>query len=124
MQLEIEIKTQDKALMRDIMGMKKGGEVAEEIDIPGNARLRRRVRVRKMAGAEMTLTAIGFLLEFGRDVAAIVVGAWLYEKIRGGRASAIIIEKTEVEFNEGDIKRVLIERIEMALKNEGQKAKE
>jgi hypothetical protein len=43
-------------------------------------------------------------------VAAGLISAWLYDKLKGKKVNEITIEMTKAEYNEGEIKRIIIEK--------------
>ena len=52
-----------------------------------------------------------FQLSFGINLAPGLLADWLYEKIKG-RATKLLIDRTEVPIDKSEIERVITERIE------------
>jgi len=52
------------------------------------------------------------VVQLGREVAVGLFATWLYDKLKGGRARRLRVDRMQVEITEGEIKRVLLERIE------------
>jgi hypothetical protein len=55
---------------------------------------------------------ITLALELTREVAIALLSSWLYDKLKGGRARRLIVDRVEVQITEGEIRRVLLERME------------
>ncbi len=51
-----------------------------------------------------------FALTFSSGVASGVAATWLYDKLKGQKVEKLVIERTEVEINEGEIKRIIEEK--------------
>jgi predicted transcriptional regulator len=51
-------------------------------------------------------------LHVGDEVGAGLIAAYLYDKLKKGRATKLRIDRTEVEIDKGEIARVLSEHIE------------
>jgi hypothetical protein len=56
---------------------------------------------------------VEFSLTFGASVVTSVVANWLWDKLKSRQVTAITIDSTSVEFEEGQIKKILIEKISM-----------
>ena len=106
-ELHIEVETLDANLSSELMGTQA---VAGELPIPGNAKLKYSGEdVCKAAG----MSRIVYLsLIFSGNVAASLVAAWLYDKLKG-KASKITIDRTEVRLDKGEIARIIQEKIKV-----------
>src|SRR5438309_10794286 len=62
----------------------------------------------KAFGAQEVLNLV---LECGKDVSIGIFASWLYDKLKG-RPVKLRIDRTEILIEEGEIRRVLTERIE------------
>lgn len=83
--------------------------VGQQKDLPGGAVVTWKGQIeRKAIGSPTTIT---LLLSFGTGVASGLVASWLYDKLKG-RASTLRIERTVIQINEGEITRIITERIE------------
>lgn len=109
MDIKIEIHTYAKELIYDLWG-KDSLSFGDEVKITDKVKL-------KYNGTEVFLTAeripeiIHFILTLGSGVACGLVANWLYGKIKGRDVEKLIIERTEVEIEQGEIKRVIEEKI-------------
>ena len=109
MTTKIEIHTVDNELKQELFIERPGNE---PIDLgQGVSLLYDGNYIRKAFG----LPEIGyFLLQFGQevshDVVVAVVSGYLVHKLHG--KATVVIDRTEVELDEGKIKRILSEHIE------------
>ncbi len=62
----------------------------------------------KAVGAQEVLNLV---LEVGKDVSIALFASWLYDRLKG-RFVKLRIDRTEIVIEEGEIRRVLTERIE------------
>lgn len=107
--VHIEIDTTDGDLVFDLMGRPKSVGRGTSVEVPGDARLEvEGILKRKAFGIPETLE---LALTLGSGVATGVVANWLWAKLNG-RASRLRIERTEIELDEGVIRRVLHEKID------------
>jgi len=54
---------------------------------------------------------VEFSLTFGAGVAASVVANWLWDKLKSRQVTSITIDRSSVEFEEGQIKKIITEKI-------------
>jgi hypothetical protein len=108
MEVSVEIETHDRRLSSDLFeaeemeeGMEK--EIAENLVIKHKGDL--------FALAEGMPLTILLAFEFGTKVAAIILADWLFEKIQN-KTTKLKIEGVEVRLEKGEIKRILIDKIE------------
>ena len=79
------------------------------MSVPGNATFTLSSWVgTKAIGAQEVLNLV---LECGKDLGVALFASWLYDRLRGRRVK-LQIERTEILIDEGEIRRVLTERIE------------
>ncbi len=103
--MDIEIKTYDKSLIFEILG-KRSASIKDSVDIPGKAKLTYNgTFICKSIGIPDT---INLALTFGSGVASGVVANWIYDKLKG-KTEQISINRTEIEFEKEQIKRVIEE---------------
>ena len=112
--MKIEIHTYDRRLAFDLFETSSTNEHTE-IQISSEAKLKYDgLYIRKAVGFPEILYSI---LEFSSGatmgVAAGVVANWLYNKLRGKKIGRIIIERTEIEMDEGEIKRIIKEKLKI-----------
>jgi len=110
MNIEIEIQTLDKGLIFDLLG-KSTPSRHEEVQILEGVSLRydgSRIPIRK--GADFPEIA-KFVLTWVLSIPASMIAAWLYGKLKGKEKTKLIIEKREVEIDQGEIKRIIEEKI-------------
>ena len=107
MKLEMEIHTNDIGLICDLL--EKEGSIGEndEIKISNHAKL--------IYKGYLFQKGIGipdihlFILSFSSGVAGGVIANWVYDKLRGKKVERLVFERTEVEVERGEIKRVINE---------------
>lgn len=109
MELQIEIDTKERRLAFDLVNTPNSLKAGSTAELPGGAVLI--FRGLEMQKALDFPETIELALSFGSGVASSLVASWLYDKIRG-RASKLRIERTEVQIDEGEIKRIIMEKIE------------
>ena len=108
MDVLLEIDTYDKKLLSDLMGnpgtFKRGmmSKVPDVMDITLDS-----LDIRKGFGFPETLT---FALTFATSVGASIIANWLYDRLKG-RVEKISIDRLEIELDEGEIKKVIYEKI-------------
>lgn len=51
------------------------------------------------------------LLALANNVSINLFSSWLYDKLKGGRSKTVIINKREIEIEEGNIKRIIEESV-------------
>ena len=107
----LELKTYDRSLAFEVMGT-DNLSLGKTVEIPGNAKITYNSGlVCKEAFAPETVT---FVITFGSGVAASVVANYLYEKLRGKAVdNKIKIDRKIVELDNGKIKRIIEEKIEI-----------
>jgi len=108
--IKIEIHTYDRRLAFDLFETSSTNEHTE-IQISSEAKLKYHgLYVRKAAGFPEILYSI---LEYSSGVATGIIANWLYNKLKGKKIEKLMIEKTEVEIEEGEIKRVIEEKLKV-----------
>lgn len=107
MKIILEIETHNNQLLSDMFELEENEWKPKTFD--EGAIVRYESSVERLTEELPTIIIIS--LEILRDIAIGVVSAWLYDKIRR-RAVTLRIEKTKVEINEGQIQRILIEKLE------------
>ena len=55
---------------------------------------------------------VQLLLTFAATVSANVLAAWLHDKLKSARARRMWIDRTEIELDQGEIERIVREKIE------------
>lgn len=68
-------------------------------------------RYHKFYGAS-SKAPLYILITFTVDVSVGLLAAWLYDKLKNYRSQDIRIDRKEIEINEGEIRRIIIEKIE------------
>ena len=109
MHATLEIDTHDSGLGFALFGANATIGAGTSVELPGDAKLTcQSLYIRKALGAPETLTLV---VSFGSGVAAGLVADWLYEKLRG-RATSLRIDRVEIQIEAGEIRRLLVEKIE------------
>jgi hypothetical protein len=66
--------------------------------------------------AEAVPDVIHIVVEIGKEIAigiaSGIISAWLYEKLKDQKVHKLKIEKTEVIVDQGEIKRILVDKME------------
>lgn len=114
MKIAIEITTKDRNLTSWLLGDPKTLRVGEtKVEIPnGDAALVFEGEEFRKAGIDLP-RVVEFSLTLGTAVGSGVVANWLWDKLKGRQITAITIDKTSVEFEEGQVKKIVTERISM-----------
>jgi len=99
----IEIQSQIEGLDSELTERPK--KVDRKVDLPGNAVLMKVHTSKAIEGKYM------FMLAFGTKVAPGLLANWLYEKING-RATKLLMDRTEVPIDQSEIERVITEKFE------------
>lgn len=108
--MKIEIHTYDRRLAFDMFETSSTNDHTE-IQISSDVKLKYEgLYIRKAIGFPEILYSI---LEFSSGVATGVVANWLYNKLKGKKIKKLMIEKTEVEINKGEIRRVIEEKLKI-----------
>ncbi len=108
--MNIEIHTNDNFLVFDLFG-KSSIHQDDEIQITEQVRLKYNgSSIRKAVGFQ---EIANFVLTFGSGVASGVVANWLYDKLKEKKVEKLVIERTEVEIEQGEIKRVIEEKLRL-----------
>ena len=109
MSIDIEIDTCDTRLAFDILE-KSSARRKDKINIGKNIELEcQGTFMRLSEGAPET---IKFVLEISGGITSITMfAAWLYDKIKN-KALKLRIDRTEIDINEGEITRIITEKIE------------
>lgn len=106
--MNIEIHTYDGRLVYELLG-KSSATVDDEIQISDQIKLRYDGSyIRKAIGFPEIAR---FVLTFASGAATGVAGNWLYDKLKGRKIEKLVIEKTEVEIDRGEIKKVISEKL-------------
>ena len=79
--------------------------VDKKVDLPATATF---MAVQRSKGIEGRYI---FMLNFGINLAPGLLANWLYEKING-RATNLLMDRTEVPIDKSEIERVITEKIE------------
>lgn len=109
MLLQLEIDTYDRELCFDLMGNPKSLGSGVKAVVSGDVTVTLGpMSLRKSFGIPETIT---LFVEFSTGVGASLFAAWLYNKIQG-RSEKIRIEHTEIELDEGQIKRIITHKME------------
>lgn len=107
MQLEIDIR--DIRVAFDILGTPGRLTPGSQVNAPGGATLTFEGLVERRA---LDIPSVlQFVVDCSVNVELGLLAAWLYDKVKG-RASRVRINRVEVEIDEGEIKRVLLEQID------------
>ncbi len=104
----VEIHTQDNRLAYDLLG-ESAVELGEEVVISRGVTVRHRGTVKRYTLDVPDVVQLVFSVVEGVtvSVAAGLIAAWLYDKLKQKKPASLIIETTEVEFEEGKIKHVI-----------------
>lgn len=109
--LFLEIETHDGQLEFDLMANPPSLHQGVELTLPDGSKLAWQPGpLRKAFGLPKLFH---YVLVYGRDVSAGVVGSYLYEKLKG-RVTSFRVDRQEVHIEKGDITRVITEHIERA----------
>lgn len=109
--MNIEIHPHDRFLAFDLAGT-PSIDVGDEIQIADQVKLSFK-SAHDIGKAFYLPEIVYFTLTFGSGVAAGVAANWLYDKLKSKRIKKLIIERTEVEIDQGEIKRVIEERLKI-----------
>jgi len=109
--MNIEIHTQEKDLVYDLLG-KSSATINDEIQISDQLKLRYEGTdcCKAVGFPEIAYFVLTIGSGFAVDLAAGVTANWLYDKLKGKKIK-VIIERTEVEIDRGEIKKVIIEKL-------------
>ncbi len=109
MQVELQVDTSDKTVASDLFSPAKTIGPGTRTHAPGSAALElREWYFRKGVGFHDTLTII---LNATKDLGVALFASWLYDRLKG-RAKALRINRTEVQIEEGAIRKVITEQLE------------
>lgn len=107
MQLEIDIR--DIRVAFDILGTPGRLTSGSQVTAPGGATLTFEGLVERRA---LDIPGVlQFIVDCSVNVEIGLLAAWLYDKVKG-RAARLRINRVEVEIDEGEIKRVLLEQVD------------
>lgn len=107
--MQLEIETRDRQLAYEILGTPNEVSSGSFVSVPGGGRLTfEYLTAYKALDIPETLH---FIVDVTTNLEVGLLSAWLYEKVRG-RTTRIHINRIEVQVEEGEIKRVLLEQIE------------
>jgi hypothetical protein len=109
MKITLEIETKDKSLIYELLG-KKSASRGDKVTINKNIELEYQGTLIQLA--EGIPDVIRLSLEIIGGTAGIIKFAdWLYNKIKN-KASKLIIDRTVIKIDKGEIKKIIIEKIE------------
>ena len=109
MQIRVET-SETQALQQLLQGMTKSGDVISLV--PGVEIRMLPMELRRSAGAAAILC---FALRVGGDIAIGLAASAIYDWLKKGMSRApekLVIDRSEIEFEEGEVKRIITERIE------------
>jgi hypothetical protein len=105
--MEIWIYTHDRSLAFDLLG-KSQACTGDIIELDQEASLTYKgTYMRKASGFPEVVMLIASI---PTSIAAGIIANWLWEKLKGRSVTQIEIDRTIVEFEEGEIKRVIHEK--------------
>ena len=113
MQIPIKIDTHDRGLSYHLLGSttcQQGDEiiVSDEVTVTYQGTI-----VRKAIDFPETIELmVSILPPFSSGVAAGVLANWIYGKLKGKKIARLRVSRKEVEFDKGQIKRIIEETIE------------
>jgi hypothetical protein len=111
MKIEIGIATKDRGLSSSILNHPKMFTAGQtKVEIPGGGALVWEGEEMAKAGVDLP-RVVQFSLEVGAGVASGLIVNWLWDRLKGKQVTAITMDRTTVEFTEGEIKRVVQEKI-------------
>ena len=115
MKINIEVDTYDKLLTTDILG-RKSISSGDKIDIYRNMALEYQLTLKNFSIEEPD--TVIFTLDVEGDVATntSIFATWLHDNLKD-RAVKLKINKTEVEIDEGEIKKTINEIVDLEEKN-------
>jgi hypothetical protein len=105
--VEVEIVTHDVGLLGDLFGPGTKTGMQREVESGVNVTL----YSSHLHGAIDPAIILELSVSIAEDAAIAPAASWLYDKLKGHNAK-ILIERTEVEIEEGQIRRVLMEKFE------------
>lgn len=106
MSINIEIHTYEGRLVFDLL-RKSSVTQNDEFQISERIKLIRKGSFTGQVFPEI----IYFAVSFSSGVAAGVFANWIYDKLKGKRMEKFMIEKTEIELDKGEIKRIIEEKL-------------
>lgn len=108
MKIEIEIRTPDRKVLSDVMGQSSpsAGTVTQ---IQADTTLTYKTEF--LAESSDAANIFYFVLTYASGVSSSIVANWLWSKLKG-KSGRVVIDRSEVEFEEGQIKRILNEKID------------
>lgn len=110
--MNVEIDTHDRQLVSELFES-PSLSVGQQRSIPGGATVTYQGEViRKAVGIPETIM-LTVALGTGTSVVGSLIANWLYDKLKGGRAVSLRIDRREVQIEDGEIKRVVEETIRM-----------
>lgn len=108
--ISIEVEADSPVVEFELMGRPTSISESQSCQLPGGGTLHWRGEESRRAFPIRTVCY--FLLHVGDEVGAGLIAAYLYDKLKKGRATRLRIDRTEVEIDKGEITRVLSEHIE------------
>ena len=108
--VNLEIDTHDRQLAYDLTET-SSFSAGQQKSIPGGATVTfKGMSVRKAFDVPNTIELV---ISFGKSAIAVGLAVkWLYDKIKG-RATVIRIDRREIQIEEGKIKRIIEEKIQI-----------
>ena len=108
--MNIEVHTFDKFLVYELLG-KSSVSLNDEVQVSDQIILRfNGIDFQKAVGLP---EIINLILALGSVKAIEVASKWLHDKLKGKKIEKLVIEKTEVEIDQGEIKRVIEEKLKI-----------
>jgi len=107
MEIDIEIYTKDNSLIFDLL-RKKSAKRGDIITISEDVKFVYKGTLTHFAVDVPSI--IHATIEIGGSIAIGIVSAWLYDRLKG-RAEKIKIDRTVIEVEEGEIRRIIEEKI-------------
>ncbi len=106
--MNLRIYTHDSKLVSDLFG-KKSPDSGDEVQITDQIKLKyKHTTILLSEGFPPVYT---FIISFLSGVAANVLAKALWEKLKGRKVAKLLIDRTEVKFEEGEIIRIFQEKI-------------
>jgi len=117
MEIQIEIKSENISLEFDMFETNevKAGETKIKIAEGIQAVYEGGLIQEAFPAPSIFYVSIDISKEIAIGIASGLITAWLYDKLKGRKVNEIIIEKTEAEYDKGEIKRIIVEKIKQKL---------
>jgi hypothetical protein len=111
--IQLEIETYDNLLSYDLLETPSPSP-NYQLTLPGGAALSLLdLQIRKGADfPEIIKMVISFAANAADEIAVSLVASWLYDKLRGGKAKTLRINRREVHIEKGQITKIIVEEIQ------------